>query len=53
LPREFQRAFAPVDTQQLIRVDFVPGEVPPPLFTKVTLHSAEIMPRWAIRFLRK
>lgn len=53
LPREFQRAFAPVDTQQLIRVDFAPGEVPPPLFTKVTLHSAEIMPRWAIRILRK
>jgi membrane fusion protein (multidrug efflux system) len=53
LPREFQRAFAPVDTQQLIRVDFAPGEVPPPLFTKVTLHSSEIMPRWVIRILRK
>jgi multidrug resistance efflux pump len=39
LPREFQRAFEPVDTQQLIRVEFAPGEVPPPLFTKVSLRS--------------
>jgi multidrug resistance efflux pump len=39
LPREFQRAFAPVDTQQLIRVEFAEGEMPPPLFTKVSLRS--------------
>jgi len=52
LPREFQRAFAPVDTQQLIRVEFAPGEVPPPLFTKVNLRSAHIMPRWVDRFWR-
>jgi len=39
LPREFQRAFEPVETQQLIRVEFAPGEVPPPLFTKVSLRS--------------
>ncbi|MGZ3411187.1 MAG: HlyD family secretion protein [Xanthobacteraceae bacterium] len=46
LPREFQRAFAPVDTQQLIRVEFAPGEEPPPLFTKVALRSDHIMPHW-------
>jgi multidrug resistance efflux pump len=49
LPREFQRTFAPVETQQLIRVEFAPGEIPPPLFTKVALRSATIMPRWAGR----
>ena len=49
LPREFQRTFAPTDTQQLIRVEFAPGAVPPPLFTKVTLRSADILPRWVKR----
>ena len=44
LPREFQRAFTPVERQQLIRVEFAPGEVPPPLFTKVSLRSANIVP---------
>lgn len=53
LPREFQRSFAPVDTQQLIRVEFAPGEVPPPLFTKVNLRSARILPRWAGRLARR
>jgi multidrug resistance efflux pump len=45
LPREFQRSFAPVDTRQLIRVEFAPGEVPPPLFTKVNLRSDHFVPR--------
>jgi multidrug resistance efflux pump len=46
LPREFQRAFVPVERQQVIRVEFAPGEEPPPLFAKVELRSAEILPRW-------
>lgn len=45
LPREFQRAFTPVETEQVIRVEFAPGEVPPPLFTKVSLHSFQSMRR--------
>jgi multidrug resistance efflux pump len=53
LPREFQRLFAPVETQQLIRVEFAPGEVPPPLFTKVNLRSDQIVPRWVYRVWRK
>lgn len=44
LPREFQRAFTPVDRQQVIRVEFVPGEPVPPLFTKVKLRSLSILP---------
>lgn len=40
LPGEFQRAFAPVDRQQLIRIAFDPGQTPPPLFTKVQVRSA-------------
>ena len=40
LPGEFQRAFAPVDRQQLIRIAFDPGQAPPPLFTKVQVRSA-------------
>ena len=51
LPREFQRAFRPVDREQLIRVEFDPGEVPPPLFTKVNLRSAGILPHWATAIL--
>src|SRR5215467_10712837 len=46
LPREFQRAFSPVDRRQVIRVEFLPDEVPPPLFSKVKLRSAEIVPSW-------
>lgn len=48
LPREFQRAFAPVDRQQVIRIDFMPDEVAPPLFTKVQLRSANSVPQWAV-----
>jgi len=40
LPGEFQRAFAPVDRQQLIRIVFDPGQTAPPLFTKVEIRSA-------------
>jgi multidrug resistance efflux pump len=40
LPREFQLAFRPAETQQVIRVDFAPGEVPPPLHTKVWLTGS-------------
>jgi multidrug resistance efflux pump len=43
LPREFQRAFTPVERQQVIRVEFLPGEDVPPLFTKVTLHSNQFL----------
>jgi multidrug resistance efflux pump len=50
LPREFQRAFAPVDTRQLIRVEFGPGEASPPLYTKVSLRSASFVPRWTNPF---
>lgn len=49
LPREFQRAFIPVDRQQVIRVELAPGETPPPLFTKVGVTSTEIVPPWAQR----
>jgi multidrug resistance efflux pump len=47
LPREFQRAFTPVERQQVIRIEFLPGEVPPPLFTKVSVRSAAVLPSWA------
>lgn len=46
LPREFQLAFRPVETQQVIRVEFGPGEAPPPLFTKVSLTSSYFAWRW-------
>jgi multidrug resistance efflux pump len=46
LPREFQRAFTPVDREQVIRVEFDPDETPPPLFTKVELHAAFAVPHW-------
>ena len=49
LPREFQRAFAPADRQQVIRVEFAPGEPSPPLFAKVKLRAATLMPRWTDR----
>ena len=46
LPREFQRAFTPVDRQQVIRVEFLSSQTPPPLFTKVRLRSLAIVPGW-------
>ena len=46
LPREFQRAFTPVERQQVIRIEFAAGESPPPLFTKVLVRSAAILPAW-------
>jgi multidrug resistance efflux pump len=46
LPREFQRAFSPVDRRQVIRVEFLPDEVPPPLFAKVQLRSTHGLPGW-------
>ena len=46
LPRELQRAFTPVERQQVLRVEFAPGEIPPPLFAKVQLRSTGILPRW-------
>lgn len=53
LPREFQRAFIPVERQQVLRVAFAPGEEPPPLFTKVQLRSVSILPRWITRVWAK
>jgi len=52
LPREFQRAFTPVDRQQVLRVEFAPGETPPPLFTKVELRSAGVLPSFITRLWR-
>jgi multidrug resistance efflux pump len=46
LPREFQRAFAPVDRRQMIRVGFDQNESTPPLFSKVQLSSADWLPAW-------
>ena len=46
LPREFQRAFTPVERQQVIRIEFAAGESPPPLFTKVLVRPAAILPAW-------
>jgi multidrug resistance efflux pump len=49
LPREFQRAFIPVERQQVIRIEFAAGEAPLPLFTKVTLRSGIGLPHWIPR----
>jgi hypothetical protein len=46
LPRDLQRAFTPVERQQVLRVEFAPGKIPPPLFAKVLLRSSGILPRW-------
>ena len=46
LPREFQRAFTPVERQQVLRIEFLPDQVPPPLFTKVSVRSAGFLPLW-------
>lgn len=43
LPREFQRAFTPVERQQVIRVEFAPGETLPPLFSKVRIQSKSVL----------
>ncbi len=53
LPNEFQRAFTPVERQQVIRVEFAPGTKPPPLFTKVWVTSTRLTVRWFDAFLRK
>jgi len=53
LPHEFQRAFTPVERQQVLRVEFAPGETPPPLFTKVQLRSATVLPRFISRLWDK
>jgi multidrug resistance efflux pump len=53
LPREFQRAFTPVERQQVLRIEFLPGESPPPLFTKVSVGSNSIMPVWLKRLAAK
>jgi multidrug resistance efflux pump len=44
LPREFQRAFSPVDRRQVIRVEFSSDQTQLPLFSKVTLHAFNIFP---------
>jgi len=46
LPREFQRAFTPVERQQVIRIDFAQGGTQMPLFTKVKLRSGIVLPHW-------
>lgn len=53
LPREFQRAFTPVERQQVIRVEFAPGEQPPPLFAKVQVSRAPGLPNWLTEIARK
>lgn len=39
LPREFQKAFRPLERAQLARIAIDPGEEPPPLFSKVRVVS--------------
>jgi multidrug resistance efflux pump len=46
LPREFQRAFTPVDRQQVLRVELAAGEEPMPLFTKVKIRSKISLTGW-------
>lgn len=46
LPREFQRAFTPVEHEQVIRVEFAAGREPPPLFAKVRVSGASLLPQW-------
>jgi multidrug resistance efflux pump len=38
LPREFQRTLAPVERQQLVRIEFDEGTTLPPYFTKVVVR---------------
>ena len=53
LPHEFQRAFTPVERQQVIRIEFLAGELPPPLFTKVSVRQAGILPTWIKQIAEK
>lgn len=46
LPLEFQKAFRPKERSQMLRIDFVPGETPPPLFTKVRVRAPGMIPNW-------
>ncbi len=46
LPREFQRAFKPVERAQLARISLDPGQDPPPLFSKVRVTAAGWPPAW-------
>ena len=48
LPREFQRAFTPVDRQQVLRIELAAGEDAMPLFTKVKIESQLSMSHWVI-----
>jgi multidrug resistance efflux pump len=38
LPKEFQKTLAPVERQQLVRINFDKDVEPPPYFTKVTIR---------------
>jgi multidrug resistance efflux pump len=53
LPREFQRAFTPVERQQVIRIEFLPNQSAPSLFSKVSVRSSEIIPAWIKRLAQK
>jgi multidrug resistance efflux pump len=53
MPHEFQRAFTPVDRQQVMRVEFTGVTPPPPLFTKVWISSSRLTIRWLDAFWRK
>jgi multidrug resistance efflux pump len=53
LPREFQRAFTPVERQQVIRIEFSAGEVPPPLFTKVWVGRSSAARQWLEQIARR
>ena len=39
LPREFQKAFRPLERAQLARIALDPDAEPPPLFSKVRVNS--------------
>jgi hypothetical protein len=38
LPKEFQKQLAPVERQQLVRIEFDQGQTLPPYFSKVTVR---------------
>jgi hypothetical protein len=44
LPKEFQKAFKPVEREQILRVQLDQTADMPPLFAKVRLRDAEIVP---------
>ncbi len=52
LPREFQQVFQPIETQQIVRVEFAPGVIPPPLFAKVSLTASAMTPQLLTRLWR-